>query len=251
MLFGSGKPIFSFTEGRDPTDILVTIVLRTVLLYCFIILAIRFMGKRQIGDMQPGELVVTFLISDLAAAPILNHSDPLLEGIVPITVLVLLEWLVSKFILRSLTLRRLVDGHTAVLIRNGRIDQAMLRRLRITVDDLMELLRGQNVFDIETVAYGMLETNGDFSVLLKAEEQPLTPKTRDTAPPPASFPVPIVTDGLLRRSQMDYLGMDEAQVEQLLKKNGVTRKEVFLMTADAEGKTVVIKKEGKRKNRSR
>ena len=220
-----------------------TIMIRVVIIYFFVILAIRIMGKRQIGDLQPGELVVTILISDLAAAPLCDPEYPLLYGIVPVAMLVALEYLVSEVVLKSLTVRRLMNGHSAVIIRNGTVDQTLLKKLRLSVDDLMEMLRGQSVFDISTVAYGVLETNGTLSVLLKAEYENATAKDVKAEKPETAMPVPLVTDGRLRREEMEFAHLTEMQVNDILAKQNLKRREVFLLTVDGSGNTVAIKKE--------
>lgn len=153
------------------------VVIRTLIVYATVILSIRIMGKRQIGDMQPGELVITILISDLAAAPIIDRKIPIIIGALPIVVLVIIEVVVSKLVLRSIFVRRVMNGHSAIIIRDGKINQKLLKKLRISVDDLMELLRGENVFDVSTVAFGILETNGSMSVMLKFSEQPADRKS--------------------------------------------------------------------------
>ena len=132
------------------------------------------MGKRQVGEMQPNELVVTLLISEIAAIPLQDTSQPILDGVVAIFMLVILEIIVSVLAMKSMTVRKLMNGKSAVIIKNGVIDQNAMRQVRMTVLDLVELLRGQNVFDISTVAFAVLEVNGNLSVLLKSSEQTVT-----------------------------------------------------------------------------
>ncbi|MBO5020122.1 MAG: DUF421 domain-containing protein [Clostridia bacterium] len=134
------------------------------------------MGKRQIGDMQPNELVITLLISEIAAIPLQDTSQPLLNGIVAIFMLVILEIVISVITLKNQYIRKIMNGKSIVVIKNGVIDQHAMKNVRMTVLDLIELLRGQNVFDISTVAFAVLEVNGNLSVLLKKENQPATPK---------------------------------------------------------------------------
>lgn len=221
---------------------MLMMLLRTVIVYFTVIISIRIMGKRQVGDMQPGELVVTVLMSELAAMPVENTDSPIYECILPVAVLVLLEYVMSKLVLHSIFFRRLMNGHSAVIIRDGEIDQSLLKKLRVSVDDLMEILRGQNVFDVSTVAYGVLETNGNLSVLLKSENQTVTRKDISIKSEKATMPIPVVTDGAVRKEELKFTHMTKETLGKILKSQGVQIKEVFLMTVDQSGKATVVKK---------
>ena len=153
---------------------MLTTIVRTLISYSFIIIGIRLMGKRQIGDMQPGELVITLLISEIAAIPLQDPSQPVILGATAIFSLVALELGISLIAMKSFFFRKFLSGKSAVIIKSGRIDQTQMKKLRMTVLDLVELLRAQNVYDISTVDYAVLETNGSLNVLLKATEQPAT-----------------------------------------------------------------------------
>ena len=136
---------------------MITIIIRTVILYCFVILGIRLIGKRQIGDMQPNELVITLLISEIAAIPLQDTNQPVIDGIVAIFILVILEIIMSILALKNMTIRKFMSGKSVVIIKNGTIDQNAMRKVRLTVLDLIELLRGQNVFNISDVAFAVTE----------------------------------------------------------------------------------------------
>ena len=142
-------------------------IVRTLILYIFIITAIRLMGKRQISDMQPSELVVTLVVSDIASLPMQNTSQPLLSGVIPVMVLVALEILTSVIMMKSRRFRRLVCGNPVVVIEDGKLLQGQLRRLRMTTEDLFAQLRQQNIFSLADVQYCIVETNGMVSVLEK------------------------------------------------------------------------------------
>ena len=144
--------------------------LRAVLLYIVILSAVRLMGKRQISELQTSELVVTLLISDLAAVPMQNTGQPLVSGLIPIAVLVMCEIAASVFMLKSGKFRRLVCGKPVVLINNGKVDQKEMARLRLSVEDLFEELREKDVFSIGDVAWAIMETNGKLSVVKKPEK---------------------------------------------------------------------------------
>jgi uncharacterized membrane protein YcaP (DUF421 family) len=219
------------------------VILRTLIVYVVVILSIRIMGKRQIGDMQPGELVITILISDLAAAPIIDREIPIFIGAAPIVVLVFVEVVISKLVLRSIFMRRLMNGHSAIIIRDGKIDQILLKKLRISVDDLMELLRGENVFDVSTVAYGILETNGSMSVMLKNHDQPATKADVGAKPEHAALPIPIITDGILRKDELAFTHITKQRLYSILEQEKLKVKDVFLLTVDQSGNTCIVKRD--------
>ena len=221
---------------------LVTIF-RTVLLYICVIAALRIMGKRQIGDLQPNELVTTILISEIATIPIQDIKQPTVNGVIAIFLLVSLEVLLSFITLKSDRIRRLVDGRPTIVIRHGRVDQAAMKRMRLTVDDLLENLRQNQVFDIGEVEYAVVETNGNMSVLLRPEYQPATAKQVGAVDDDAGIPVPVVCDGKMRDEFMRSVGMSPAKLKAILDEKGISQQEVFIMTVDAQGDTVLINKE--------
>ena len=150
---------------------MLILLLRTVLIYAFIILAVRIMGKRQISDMQASELVITLVISDIVAIPMQDVEQLLLSGILPIVVLVSLEIIVSIIMLKSDKFRTLICGHPVIIVKDGKVLENQLRRLRISYEDLYSLLRQQEVFDIKSIKYAIVETNGSVSLLKYEEEQ--------------------------------------------------------------------------------
>lgn len=200
------------------------------------------MGKRQIGDMQPNELVVTLLISEIAAMPLQDTSQPLLLGIVAVTVLVVLEIVISVLSMKNLRIRQLLSGKSVVVIKNGVIDQEAMKKVRVTVLDLIELLRGQNVFDISTVAFAVLEVNGDLSVLLKSSEQPATATDVKVQKNDALLPLPVITDGKILDSSLASLQIDNRELDRILKANKVSYKDIFLMTLDKDGNLNLVKR---------
>ena len=222
-------------------DLIVTIM-RTVIMYIFVTLGIRLMGKRQIGDMQPNELVVTLLISEIAAIPLQDLSQPVLNGIIAILILVILEIIVSVLALKSNKIRKLLSGQSVVIIKNGVVDQNAMKKVRMTVLDIIELLRGQNVFDISTVAFAVLEVNGDLSVLLKTEEQNITVKDIDIQRDEMGLPLPVISDGRIVKESLAPLGITEEKIITILNKNELKPKNVFLMTLDRYENINIIKK---------
>ena len=220
---------------------MIITITRTIILYIFVTLGIRLMGKRQIGEKQPNELVVTLLISETAAIPLQDTTQPILNGLVAIFVLVILEIMISVLSMKSRFMRKIMNGKSAVIIKNGVIDQQMMKSVRMTVLDLVELLRGQDVFDISTVAFAVLEVNGNLSVLLKSAEQPADLKIKKEK---ALLQLPVISDGKIVKESLDFVGADEKDIRKKLKGDNVA--DVFLMTMDREGNHNIIKRREKR-----
>ena len=217
-------------------------VYRTILLYIIVIISVRLMGKRQIGEMQPGELVVTLLISDIAAMPLQDTNQPVLFGVAAIFTLVTVEILMSIIALKSFFMRKLISGKSVILIKDGTICEAELKKVRITVLDLVEMLRGQQIFDISTVSFAVLETGGNLNVLLKAKNQPATVEDLKIKKEPAKLPLPVISDGKLLKESITALGTTKGEVIKLLAQRHARPSEVLLMTLDANGNVNVVKK---------
>ena len=221
---------------------MITTIVRTIILYVFVTFAIRVMGKRQIGDMQPNELVITLLISEIVAIPLQDISQPILSGVVAIFMLIVLEILMSVLSLKSIKVRKFMSGNSVVLINNGVVDQIAMRNVRMTVLDLIEQLRGQNVFDISTVAFAVLEINGNLSVLLKSGDQPATVKDVGTKKEKAALPLPVISDGKILKDSLEALNITTNDLNQKLKANHTEVKQVFLMTLDRYDNISIVKK---------
>lgn len=221
---------------------MIAIIIRTLILYIILTLGIRLMGKRQIGDMQPNELVVTLVISEIAAIPLQDTDQPILNGICSIFVLVVLEILLSVLAMKNMAVRRLISGQSVIIIRDGVIDQTAMKKVRMTILDLIELLRGQDVFEIEDVAFAVLEVNGDLNVLLKSQKQTLTPKDMNLTPNPATLPLPVISDGKIISDTLNNFEISKGELNKLLERERVKLKDVFLMTIDKNRKTTLIKK---------
>ncbi len=212
-------------------------------MYFFVIVAIRLMGKRQIGDMQPGELVVTLLISEIAAIPLQDSSQPLILGISSMFILVALEIIISFVSMKSLTFRKLMSGKSVVVIKNGVIDQKAMARVRLTVLDLIELLRAQDVFSLDSVDYAVLEVNGSLSVLLKEEKQPLTLEDVKGEPQKEGMPLPVISDGKMVNEAISALQLSQEDILKLVLANGLEPSQVFLLSLDRMGNFTLIRKD--------
>ena len=222
---------------------MLTSFFRTVILLFFVILSLRLMGKRQIGELQPGELVVTILLSQIAATPMQDNDIPLLHTLVCIFTLAGVELLLSALSMKSETVRALIDGRSVTVMQGGVLDQKALRRLRFTIDDLLEGLRQKDVFDLSAVDSVIAETNGALSVLLKSSELPVTAKTMRKDVPEPGAPQVLVADGKIRRAGLAAAGLSEAQLTRLLANEQATLADAFLFTVDAAGKTFLVRKE--------
>ena len=222
---------------------MLVIIIRTVILYLIVTISIRLMGKRQIGDMQPNELVVTLLVSEIAAIPLQDSKQPILNGAIAIFMLVIIEIIMSVLTMKSLSIRRLLSGKSVIIIKDGKIDQAAMKRVRLTVIDLIELLRGQDVFDINTVAFAVLEVNGNLSVVLKSGDRPVTPKDMKIKTDKAGLPLPVISDGKFIAESLSVLRLSESTVAELARMQHIEPADVFLMTLDQCGNCCTVKKE--------
>ena len=219
-------------------------LVRTLILYVAVICSMRLMGKRQIGELEPSELVITILISELAAIPMQDLGVPLTAGLIPIGVLVSIEIIISFLCLKSRRLRRVVNGRAAVLIYNGKVDEAKLHDLRITTDEIIEALRQNNIQSVADVKYGVLEPNGQLSYVLKPDAQPVTAGLMGLQPPETGVPFLVVTDGKPVLGNLRRLNLTLDDLEKRIKKAHVSSmKDIFLMTLDDCGNQFIQRKE--------
>ena len=205
--------------------------LRTVLFYGVLILVVRLMGKRQIGQMEPSEFVVTMLVANLAAIPLEELDLPLHTGLLPIGVVLVLEFILSWASLKSIKLRKFLCGKPVILVENGNILQRNLKEVRISLDELTAMLRLKDVLDLKQVRYAILETNGNLSVFLCPQEKE------------GSLPITLVSDGRLLTENLKAADKDQKWVEKVLHGKGASIKDTYLLTVDGKGKIVFYKKE--------
>jgi uncharacterized membrane protein YcaP (DUF421 family) len=222
---------------------LFIMLFRAAILYFLVIVALRMMGKRQLGELQPSELVVTILISNIASIPIEDLSLPMVAGILPITVLVFLELVIANVSLRFPKFRRAVTGNPVMVIREGKIDQKTLHLLRFSVDDLMEGLRGQGYFDVRQVYSAVVETTGNLSVLPKFENQPVQASMLNIKGSDENPPAILICDGEVSESKNFAKPWNLQRLEKILKADGVSASDVFLFLADDNGSYTLIRKE--------
>ena len=224
---------------------MITAFFRTAILYLLLIVGLRLTGKRQIGELEPIELVLTMLLSDLASVPMQDFGIPLVNGVIPIVTLLAMSMLLSCVSLRNVRFRTLICGKPAIIIRNGKLQQDAMRHNRLTLDELFEELRTQGVTDIGDVKYAILETGGQLSVLLRTVAQPATPYQLGlTYEDDVFLPTVIINDGRLLRGNLRQTGHDEAWLQAQLSENGVDApSQVFLLSIDERGKIICIVKD--------
>lgn len=221
---------------------MLTTIVRTFILYIFLTVCIRIMGKRQIGQLQPVEFVITMLISEIAAMPIEDPDLPLLNSLVSVFVLVSFEIIISVISLKSDKFRKSVQGSAVVVINNGNLDIEKLKELRFSVDDVTEALRKKDVFDISDVQYAIAETDGSLSVMLKPKKQTPTNSDLGVKASPAEMPVVIVSDGKKKTNSLVGMELDEKEIDKIIKKTGLKTEEIMVLTVTKSGKTDIIKK---------
>ncbi|MBQ9383607.1 MAG: DUF421 domain-containing protein [Ruminiclostridium sp.] len=210
---------------------MLIIMVRTVILYAVVITMMRLMGKKQLGELQPGELVTTILVSNIATLSIEDPTAPMLIGIVPILMIVCIDVIMSWVLLRFPKLRSVVAGHPKVIISEGKIDRRMLTDLRYTVDDVLEAMREQGIFDVREVRYAIVETTGKINFYRMTDGQ--------TDPPAV-----VVKDGAAVKSGLSAAGMTERELSGLLTERGVGLDGVFLLTVAKDGEITLIRKDG-------
>ena len=218
-------------------------LLRTLILYFAVTIAVRLMGKRQLGELDPSELVVTILVSDLASVPMQELGIPMAAGLVPIAALIVLEILLSWIALKSRRFRRLLNGQPAIIIRSGQLDIPKLRQMRLTTDEIIETLRKQNIASVADVKYGVIEPDGTLSVILKPQQQPVTAEMLSLQPKDTGLPLVVVSDGRLVPRSLELLHLAPREIENRLRNRRIPLSDVFLMTLDDCGNCFIQRKE--------
>lgn len=218
---------------------------RTVVLYLAVLLAVRIMGKREVGELSAFDLVVAIMIAELAAMSMERINMPLHEGLVPIFTLVGLEILLSYLSLKSHTIRGLVDGAPSIVIANGKIVEKELRKLRYNVSDLIGQLREKDVANIADVEYAVLETSGELSVVLKSSKRPVTPEDLGLPTKYEGLPVPLIFDGHIHYNNLRSMRLDQAWLLAEVRKQGLERiEDVLYASLDTDGNLYISEKEG-------
>ena len=219
--------------------------LRTLLLYLVVVFGIRLMGKRRIGELQPSELVITILISNIATLTIEETDSPMFAGLLPILALMCFEVLTSFFCLKSARLRRIVSGRPIIIIHHGKIDQQQMRELRFSADDLMIQLRQNSIFRVEEVEFAVVETNGKLSIYQKYQNRSVTPQVLSLpdCPEENAPPLAVVCDGTVMHEALRRCGKDLRWVEKKAAAKKLAIRDIYLMVACPDGTCDIVEKE--------
>ena len=223
---------------------MIRFVLRTVLVYLVLIAGVRLMGKRQVGQMEPSEFVVTMLVANLATIPLEEEGVPLSAGLIPILTVLALEILLATLSLRSVFLRKLLCGKPVILIENGRILRENLRRTRVTLDELTGHLREKDVLDPRAVQFAILETNGNLSVFPYPKERPASAAEAGIKAKPQHLPITLISDGKIIHPNLPLVRKDEAWIRKVLAQRRCDIEDTLLLMVDAADHIIFYPKEG-------
>ena len=222
------------------------VLIRTVVLYLFIIVGLRLLGKRQIGELEPAELTLALIIADLASVPMQDNGIPLLAGLIPIVVLLCVSTILSVLSTKSIRFRALLCGRPSIVVENGVVLEKELRKNRLTVDELMEELRLQGCPDFRDVKFAVLETNGMLSVLPYAAQQPLTPAQMNIEVEEPGLSIILISDGKVLSNNLKVRGYEQNWLRKQLVSHGLNSpRQVFLLTVDQLGNTYCVPKGGR------
>lgn len=221
----------------DGKDFMIIGVVRTLVLFAVVVIGLRLMGKRQIGQLQPYELVIVIMLSALAAIPMENSGVPLISGLVPIVTLIVVHVTLSYITLKSDRARGVICGTPSVLIENGKIVEQEMKRLRYNINELLEQLRAQNMPNIADVEFAILETSGHLSVIPKSQKRPVVPEDMNLPTKYEGLPVTLIIDGHVFQKNLAKINLSENWLRsELLKFNVSDPKEVLFASLDTEGK---------------
>lgn len=225
---------------------MISSVVRTVLVYLAVVVAMRLMGKRQLGELQPEELVSTILISNLASISIESEEVPITSSLIPLFLIAALELLGSVLSFRSQRFFNFLSGRPKTVILDGQIDQNALRMLRLTTADLMEALRGKSIFDPRDVSYAVIETNGTLSAALRPEKEPVRLTDLQCKVQQVNATIPFVLDGQVLEDNLRWCGKDRAWLERTAQANTLLPEEILLLIGNETEDYFLLKKESRR-----
>lgn len=209
---------------------MLNLFVRCIVIYFFLLVAMRLMGKRQLGELQPFEFAITLVASDLACIPMSDPTIPVVYGIIPVFTLFVVHIIITKLASGSLRFRKLLNGKPIIVIERGNLLPDVLKELNMNIDDLLEALRSGGCFDPGEVEYAIIETNGTMTVLPKAQFKPLTPSDMGMAPEPAEMPVTVVMEGCFMGANLKGLrGVDKERVLRLLGVLGMKQSDILLL----------------------
>lgn len=214
---------------------MLTTFIRAIILYLVVLIVMRLMGKREIGQLQPFELAISIMIADLASIPMSELGIPISNGIIPILGLLVIYMVISILNMKSMNFRKIMSGQPAILIYRGKINEKALRRENVTINELQERLRVDNIFNLGDVEYAILETNGELTVIQKPEKRNLTPQDMNIVPEYEGIPYDLVVDGKIMHENLKTLGKDKIWLDKQLKKFDTDAKNTLIATIDGKG----------------
>lgn len=224
---------------------MLLIFVRSIALYILVLLVMRLMGKREIGQLQPFELAISIMIADLAATPMADLGIPITYGIVPILGLLVMHLLISVVNLKSIKARELICGKPSILIYRGKIDEQVMKRECFTVNELQERLRGNNIFDLGDVEYAILETNGQMTVIPKPEKRNVTLEDMNIEADYTGLPYDLVIDGVIQEDNLNKISKSKEWLQKEVNKFNFEPEEALVVTINGKGEIFCQKKEGK------
>lgn len=215
---------------------------RSVILYILVLIVMRLMGKREIGQLQPFELAISIMIADLASIPMTEIGIPIYYGIVPILGLLMMHMFISFLNMKSIRAREILCGRPSILIYRGKINEQELKKQRFTINELEERIRGNNVFSLGDVEYAILETSGQVTVIQKPEKRNVTPEDLDIVPDYEGIPYDLVVDGKVMTENLKELGKNYKWLEKQTEKFSMKPEDALVVTLDAKGQIYCQKK---------
>jgi len=223
--------------------LVLNIFLRTLLIYLSVLLVMRLMGKREVGQLSTFDLVVAIMIAEVAVIPVEDLSIPVYIGLIPMFTLVGAEIFFSFLCLHSRKLRGLIEGHPSIIIANGRIIEREMRRLRYNINDLLGQLREKNIFNLSDVEYAILETSGELSVILKSSKRPLTLEDISIFPGKEELSVPLIVDGEVLDKNLQFTGYSRDWLQQKLHSCSLQPEDILFASLESGGKLYISEKE--------
>lgn len=217
--------------------------IRSVIIYVFVVMAVRVMGKRQVGELNPHELVITILISAIATVPLEDNAMPLTNSLVPILIFISLEIIESVLCMKSLKFRNMIQGRPMYIIKDSKLKQNVLKKIRYTMDDLIDSLRQQGIFDIAEVENAIVETNGKISVQKKAELSPITPRDMDIKVEKAEIPNILIIDSEVVTEYFGEEKTKERTIYHIVKNHDIDINEIMMMSVDNNSKVYIIRRD--------
>lgn len=207
---------------------------RAIVLYIIVLIVMRLMGKREIGQLQPFELAISIMIADLASLPMTETGVPISNGIIPILGLLVMHLVISMLNMKSTKIREIICGKPSILIFRGKIDEEVLKRERFTINELEERLRDNNIFNIGDVEYAVLETSGQVTVIPKPNKRPATPEDFEIEPQYEGIPYDLVVDGKIMYKNLERLGKNYVWLQKQTEKFGIKPEEALIVTIDGK-----------------